>query len=121
MMGKINNFLGFNIHQSREGTFINQESYTQNLFERFGMTNCSSAKVPIPIGTRLSPSLDKLSVYLKTYLSMIGSLLYRITIRLDIIFSGCNCASYQANPREPHLTIDKNIFQYLNRTSTLGL
>ena len=28
MMGKINNFLGLNIHQRREGICINQEKYT---------------------------------------------------------------------------------------------
>ena len=32
-----------------------------------------------------------------------------------------NCASYQSNPREPHLTGVKNIFRYLKGTTSLGL
>ena len=51
---------------------------------------------------------------------MIGSLLYLTTSRPDIMFSVCNCARYQANPREPHLIVVKNIFRYLKGTVSLG-
>ena len=34
------------------------------------------------------------------YRSMIGSLLYLTTSRLDIMFSVCICARFQANPKE---------------------
>ncbi|KAI3510579.1 hypothetical protein L1887_17687 [Cichorium endivia] len=56
MMGKINFFLGLQIKQSKEGIFINQQKYTKGLLECFGMTNCSNAKVPLPVGIRLNPS-----------------------------------------------------------------
>lgn len=65
--GKINFFLGQNIRQCHEGIFINQENQTKNLLDIFGMTNCSDAKVPVACGTRVSPSLDKHVVDLKTY------------------------------------------------------
>ena len=79
-MGKINNFLGLNIRQSREGIFINQEKYTKNLLENFGMTNSRKLRVPMAVETRLNPSLDKSVVYLTTS-------------RPDIMFSVCNCAN----------------------------
>ncbi|KAL7595486.1 hypothetical protein Lser_V15G29689 [Lactuca serriola] len=94
MMGKINNFLGLNIRQSREGIFINQEKYTRNLLEKFGMTNNMKLRVPMAVGTKLTPSLDTLVVDLTLY---------------------------QANPRKPHLTAVKNIFCYLKGTISLGL
>lgn len=59
MMGKIIHFLGLNILQGREGIFVNQESYTQNLPECFGVTNCSDAKVLMGVDTHLTPSFDK--------------------------------------------------------------
>ncbi|KAL7582319.1 hypothetical protein Lser_V15G45023 [Lactuca serriola] len=121
MMGKINNFIGLNIRQNREGIFINQEKYTKNLLEKFGLTNSTKLRVPMATGIKLTPSLDKPSVDLALYRSMIGSLLYLIASRHDIMFYVCNCARYQSNPREPHLTAVKNIFLYLKGTISLGL
>ncbi|XP_052624787.1 uncharacterized mitochondrial protein AtMg00810-like [Lactuca sativa] len=76
MMGKINNFLGLNIRQRREGIFINQEKYTKNLLEKFGLTNSTKHRVPMAVGTKLTPSLDSHTVDLTMFRSMIGSLLY---------------------------------------------
>ena len=109
MMGKINNFLGLNICQSREGIFQNQEKYSHNLLEKFGMTNSLKLKVPMALSTYLGPSLDKHVVDRTLYRNMIGSLLYLIASRPDIVFNVCNCARYQSNPKEPHLTLVKNI------------
>lgn len=52
---------------------------------------------------------------------MIDLILYLKTSRPNIMFFVCNCARYQATPREPHLTTTKNIFLYLHRTPTLGI
>ena len=54
-MGKINFFLGLNIRQSQEGIFINQESFTKKLLEKFGMEKGSRTKVPMAFGTKLYP------------------------------------------------------------------
>lgn len=101
--------------------FCKSKNYIKNLLERFGMTTCSDAKVPMACGTCLDPSLDKHAVNLKKYRNMIGSLLYLTTSRPDIMFLVFNCAKYQANQTEPHLIVVKNIFQYLHCTPTLGL
>jgi hypothetical protein len=37
MMGELNYFLGFQVKQLKEGTFISQTKYTQDLLKRFGM------------------------------------------------------------------------------------
>ncbi|KAI3503858.1 hypothetical protein L1887_32314 [Cichorium endivia] len=121
MTGKINFFLGLQVKQTSEDIFINQEKYTRSLLEKFGMENCSNAKVPMVAGTRLTPSLDKPAVDQKVYKSMIGSLLYLTASCPDIMFLVCNCARYQENPREPHLAAVKTIFRYLHRTPSLGL
>ncbi|XP_023762312.1 uncharacterized mitochondrial protein AtMg00810-like [Lactuca sativa] len=73
------------------------------------------------VGTRLIPSLGKPAVDLTLYRSMIGLLLYLTTSCTDIMFFVCNCARFQSNPREPHLIMVKNIFQYLKGSISLGL
>jgi hypothetical protein len=73
MMGELNYFLGFQVKQIKEGTFISQTKYTQDLLKRFGMKDAKPSKTPM--GTDGHLDLDKggKSVDQKAYLSMIGS------------------------------------------------
>ena len=57
----------------------------------------------------------------KLYRSMIGSLLYVIASRLDVMFSVCMCAKFQASPRESHFKATKRILRYLKHTQNVGL
>ncbi|PKU68695.1 putative mitochondrial protein [Dendrobium catenatum] len=52
---------------------------------------------------------------------MIGSLLYLTASRLDIMFSVCLCARFQAEPKESHLTVVKRMFRYFLGTQSLGI
>jgi hypothetical protein len=44
MMGELNYFLGFQVKQLKEGTFISQTKYTQDLLKRFGDEGCKARK-----------------------------------------------------------------------------
>ena len=52
---------------------------------------------------------------------MIGSLLYLIVSRFDIMFKVCLCARYQCNPKEFYLYVVKRIFRYLLGTKNFKL
>jgi hypothetical protein len=52
---------------------------------------------------------------------MIGSLLYVTASRLDVMFSVCICARFQASPREGHLKAIKRILRYLKDTQNIRL
>src|SRR5438128_7708697 len=52
---------------------------------------------------------------------MIDRLLYLIASRLDIMFSVCMCARYQANPKESYEKVVKRILRYLRYTPSFGL
>jgi len=52
---------------------------------------------------------------------MIGSLLYLMATRLDILFLVGLCARFQSSPRVSHHNAVKRIFMYLTYTSELGL
>ena len=49
MMGELNYFLGFQVKQLKDGTFISQTKYTQDLIKRFGMKDAKPAKTPMGI------------------------------------------------------------------------
>ncbi|GKC57279.1 putative ribonuclease H-like domain-containing protein, partial [Tanacetum coccineum] len=55
------------------------------------------------------------------YRSMIGSLMYLIASRLDIMFVVCACARFQVTPKVLHLHAVKRIFRYLKGQPKLGL
>ena len=71
------------------------------------------------VGTPMSTSikLDKdekgKSIDQTKYWGMIGSLLYLIASRPDIMFSVCMCARYQSNPKKSHLSAVKRIIDIL--------
>ncbi|GJZ04191.1 hypothetical protein Tco_0537466, partial [Tanacetum coccineum] len=47
------------------------------------------------------------------YRSMIGSLMYLIASRLDIMFAVCACSRFQVTPKTSHLNVMKRIFRRL--------
>jgi hypothetical protein len=117
MMGELKYFLGFQIKQLQEGTFICQTKYIQDIIKKFGMKNTK------PMGTNGHLDLDTggKSIDQKIYRSMIGSLLYLCASRPDIMLSVCMCARFQANPKEVHLRAVKRIMRYLVYTPKFGL
>ena len=114
-------FLGFQIKQLKDGIFMHQEKYIHDLLKRFGMENCKEIKTPMASNGQIEPDLQGKPIDQKFYRSMIGSLLYLIASRPDIMFSVCMCARYQANPKESHEKAVKRILRYLRYTPCFGL
>jgi hypothetical protein len=94
MMGELKYFLGFQIKQLQEGTFIYQTKYIQDILKKFGMKNAKPIKTPM--GTNVHVDLDTggKSVDQKVNQSRIGSLLYLCASRLDIMLFVCMCARF---------------------------
>jgi hypothetical protein len=121
MMGELNFFLGFQVKQLKEGTFLCQAKYTYDILKKFNMENAKPIKTPMGTNGHLHLDIGGKSVYQKVYRSMIGSLLYLCASRPDIMLSVCLCARFQSNPKECHLWAVKRIMRYLVHTSHLGL
>jgi hypothetical protein len=121
MLWELKYFLGFQIKQLQEGTFISQTKYTQDILKKFGMKNGKPIKTPMGTNGHLDLHTGGKSVDQKVYRSMIGSLLYLCASRLDIMLSVCMCARFQANPNEVHLRDVKRIMRYLVYTLKFGL
>jgi hypothetical protein len=103
MMGELRYFLGLQIHQSKEGIFINQSKYCKELLKKIGMQNAKEISTPMSTSCYLDKDEGGKSVDESKYRGMIGSLLYLTASRPDIMFSVCMCARFQANPKESHL------------------
>jgi hypothetical protein len=121
MMGELKYFLGFQIKQLQEGTFISQTKYIQYKLKKFGMKDGKPIKTPMGINGHLDLDTGGKSVDQKVYWSMIGSLLYLCASRPNIILSVCMCARFQVDPKEVHLRVVKRIMRYLVCTPNFGL
>jgi hypothetical protein len=121
MMGELTYFLGFQVKQLKEGTFLSQTKYTQDILKKFGMKNAKPAKMPMGTDGHLYPNIGGKSIDQKVYRSIIGSLLYLCASRSDIMLSVCLCARFQYDPKECHLVAMKRILRYLVHTPYIGL
>jgi hypothetical protein len=75
MMGELKFFLGFQIKQLEDDTFISQTKYTPDLLKKFGMDKAKPIKTPMGINGHLDLDMGSKSVDQKVYRSMIGPLL----------------------------------------------
>lgn len=46
-LGLLHYFLGLEVHQSKEGTFISQGKYVYDLLKKFRMSNCNASSTPM--------------------------------------------------------------------------
>jgi hypothetical protein len=100
MMVELKFFLGFQIKQLEDGTFLSQTKYTQDILKKFSMDKAKPIKTPMCINGYLDLNMGGKSVDQKVYCSIIGSLLYLCASRPDIILSVCMCARFQATSKE---------------------
>jgi hypothetical protein len=94
MMGELTYFLEFQIKQLKEGTFLFQTKFIEDILKKFGMKDAKPAKTPMGTDGHLDLNVGGKSVDQKVYRSMIGSLLYLSTSRPDIMLSVCICARF---------------------------
>jgi hypothetical protein len=121
MISELSFFLGLQVKQTKDGTFICQRKYINDLLKRFGMDNSKSIKTFMATNAHLDLDEGGNSIDLILYRSMIGSFLYLNASRPDIMFSVCMCARFQASPKECHMMVIKQILRYLRQTTNLGL
>jgi hypothetical protein len=121
MMGELQFFLGLQIKQAKEGTFVHQAKYSKDILKEFKMDDSKPLSTPMSMTTALNMDEDGEPVDQKKYRSMIGSLLYLTAMRPDIQFFVCLCARFQASPKTSHRQAVKRIYRYLQYTPELGL
>ena len=111
MIGELSYFLGLQIKQLKNGTFVSQGKYIKDMLKKFGMNEAKAISTPVGTNGNLNSDASGNMVNQKLYWSMIGSLLYVAASRPDVMFSVCMCARFQASLRESHLKVAKIILR----------
>ncbi|GJV37123.1 putative ribonuclease H-like domain-containing protein, partial [Tanacetum coccineum] len=90
-MGELTFFLGLQVQQKKKGIFISQDKYVHEILRKYNYTlknsNVKSASTLTDLEKPLVQDGDAAEVDEHLYRSMIGSLMYLIASRPDIIFA----------------------------------
>nr|GEV03676.1 hypothetical protein [Tanacetum cinerariifolium] len=105
--------------QKKDGIFLSQDKYVGDILKKFRYSDVRSANTPMDKENPWGKDEPGKDVELHLYRSMIGSLMYLIASRPDIMFDVCACVRHQVTPKECHLHAVKRIFRYL-RDSDYG-
>jgi hypothetical protein len=116
MMGELTFFLGIQVNETKQCTFVHQAKYMKDLMKKFNMAEHKPVSTPMSTATVLDTDENGEVVDQKEYRSMIGSLMYLTAIRSDIQFVVCLYARYQTSSRSSHRTAVQRIFRYLKYT-----
>jgi hypothetical protein len=116
MVGELTFFLGIQVKQTKQGTFVHQVKYTKDLMKKFNMTELKHVSTLMSTATSLGPDEDGEAVDQREYMSMIDFLLYLTTTLLDIQFVMCLCARFQTFSHSSHRIAVQWIFRYLKHT-----
>jgi hypothetical protein len=87
MMGELTFFLGIQVKQTKQGTFVHQAKYTKDLMMKLSMVEHKPVSTLMSSTASLVPDEDVNAVDQREYKSMIGSLLYLIVTWPDIQFT----------------------------------
>ncbi|GJW20040.1 uncharacterized mitochondrial protein-like protein [Tanacetum coccineum] len=104
-------FLGLQVHQKKDGIFISQDKYVDEILKKFRLTEVKTTSTPMETQKPLLKDESGEEVDVHMYRLMIGSLMYLKSSRPDIMFAVCACARYQVNPKISHLHAVKRIFR----------
>jgi hypothetical protein len=63
MMGELTFFLGIQVKQTKEGTFVHQAKYTKDLIKKFVVADAKPVSTPMSTMTSLDPDKDDETVY----------------------------------------------------------
>jgi hypothetical protein len=99
MIGELSYFLGLQIKKLKNGTFMSHDKYIKDMLKKFGMKDEKAISTLMGTNENLDSDVSGNMVDQKMYRSMTGSLLYVTTLRPDMMFSVCMCATFQASPR----------------------
>jgi len=84
-LGELTYFLGLQVQQTKDGIFLSQTKHLKQILKKYGMEDSKPVCNPMVIGCNLSSNDESPTVNQPAYIYMIGSLLYLIGTRPDIM------------------------------------
>nr|GEY40564.1 copia protein [Tanacetum cinerariifolium] len=94
-MGELTFFLGLQVKQKKDGTFISQDKYVAKILKNFGFTKVTNASTPMESQKPLLKDEDGEEVDVHMYSDYVGESLDRKSTTGGCQFLGCRLISWQ--------------------------
>jgi hypothetical protein len=120
-MGKLSFFLGIDVQRTRDGFYLSQERYTEDILERAGMSSCKPAPTLIDAKSKIPVDAGPATDDAPSYRSLASALQYLTVTRPDIAFAVQQACLHMHDPWVPHMTLLKRILRYVHGTTSHGL
>jgi hypothetical protein len=75
-MGLLHHFLGIEIYQEKDGVFICQRKYVENILKKFGMFGCNPVATPLVVNEKFKKEDGGKKVDETYFRGLIGNLFY---------------------------------------------
>nr|GEV57793.1 hypothetical protein [Tanacetum cinerariifolium] len=111
-MGELTFFLRLQVTQKDDGIFISQDKYMDEILKKFIFLTVKTTNTPMETLKPLMKDENAKDVNVHLYRSMIGSLMYLTSLRLDIMFVD--------SPFDLEAYTDSDYVASLDRKSTIG-
>ena len=101
-LGLMHYFLGLEVWQGPNETFLGQGKYTIDILRRFGMMDCKSMVTPMEANLKKlhDSAISSDRVDPTMYHQLIGSLLYLVNTRPDICYVVNALSQHMVEPRQ---------------------
>jgi hypothetical protein len=119
-LGRMRFFLGIEVLQQTNRTYIYQRKYTLEVLKQFGMEESNAVMNPI-VPDFKTDKIEEGNKIDKYYKQIVGSLIYITVTRLDIMFGVSFISRFMSNPTEVHLQAPRRILRYLKGTINYGI
>lgn len=108
-------FLGVEVLQKTDGIYINQKKYALDVLKRFGMEESNSVHSPIVTSFKVFKDENGVKIDATFFKQMVGSLMYLIATRPDLMFVVSLISRYMGQPTELHLQTAKRVLIIFER------
>ena len=121
--GKLEWFLGMQINEDSEKIILDQQTYIENVLEKFGMQDSNPSKTPAENNLKLLKAAEVEQLVDETvYRSLVGSLLYIAKhTRPNIVWIVNVLSQFMDKPANSHWLAGKRVFRYLQASKSLKL
>ena len=119
-LGPLSYFLGVAVTRDRNGIFMCQKAYAEEILDRAGMSNCKPC--PTPVDTKGKMSITSGAPYddPTKYRQLAGALQYLTFTRPDISYAVQQICLFMHDPKVEHMTALKRILRYIRGTVDYG-
>ncbi|GJX00327.1 uncharacterized mitochondrial protein-like protein [Tanacetum coccineum] len=120
-LGLARYFLGIELCNTENGSFLHQRKYVLDLLKDAGLTATKPTPFPLPQNMKLSLNKGKLTSNPESYRRLVGRLLYLSMTRPDISYVVQHLSQFVSSLKEPHIQAATHLLRYLKGSINKGL